>query len=191
MAAFGALGKKEVPFLVTLLVGIAGWAITHAVTRTLSAPTLEYHVVSTPAPNQTTTTIVKVTNLSDDAFFGLTFEIQGSGAQPCADPISSTPPAMPSTKPPKAANDAVSFTIDQLQPGWDISMCARLKGRTKPVFVLTSIEKHTVRLVEPSVRTWLVRNEFALTAGLFFVAFAVFIAWLFLSSGEARKERRP
>ena len=186
MSVRGRLTKKEVPFLVTVLIGIAGWAITHGVSRTLSAPTLEYEVETTAGPAETLTKVT-ITNLSRELFSGLIFEIQGtSDASVCRGGLQPKPPAFPATKPPQAANNAVRFSVDQLQPGWQMAMCARFSGEVRPVFVMINSDRQAVQLLEPSLRTFLVRYEFAILSSLFVVAFIAFLTWL-LATSEVRE----
>jgi len=129
------INKKEVPYLITILVAIAGWSITHVADRVLKAPVVEY---STKIDTTTDPRTIRVTilNLSNKAFFNLRFELQGKTVKACNIPMGFEPPAWASNLPPDEGTDGVSFTISQLQPNWRLTMCGVYTGSKEPLFIL-------------------------------------------------------
>jgi hypothetical protein len=180
------LSAKEVPFLVTLLVGWAGWAVGHIVDRVVTSPTVEYTVETSRMGDENVTT-VSLVNLSNQAFYGLRFEIQGREMVPCKDALQNTPPAWPWNGGAKKGTDGVTFDVVQLHPGWRIAMCAKSVSEPKPKFYLRDSRSdgdksgQSIQLVEPSLETFFVRHELSLMILLALVAFLTASLWLALS----------
>lgn len=132
-------------------------------------------------------TIVSLTNLSRQAFFGFQLEVQGAGIVPCKEPLHNKPPAWPWKKAPEVGTSGVKFQIAQFHPGWEISICTLSTQDVGTTFFLreTGSEgentQQAIRLVEPSLETFFVRHELFLLIILIVVASVVAVLWLFLS----------
>lgn len=180
------LSAKEVPFLVTLFLAWAGWAIGHIVDRVVSSPTIEYKMVATTTGDKTTTNVY-LTNLSQQAFFGLAFEVQGKDVVPCEKPLHNTPPAWPWNEAPKAGTGGVRFQVAQFHPDWEISMCTTSARDVETRFFLRETalgggnSRQAVRLVAPSWETCFVRHEMALIIALFIFGSLMAVGWFFYS----------
>ena len=172
------LNKKEIPYLITILVAIVGWSITHVADRVLNAPVVEY---STKIDIATDPRTVRVTilNLSNKAFLNLRFELQGKTVKACNIPMSFEPPAWASDLPPDEGTDGVSFVVSQLQPNWKVTMCGVYTDGKEPLFVLKDGgQGQPIELRQPDFATWILKHEAELMSVLAAIGFLGIVAWI-------------
>ena len=175
-----SLGSKDAPYLVTILVACLGWSITHLAGRVLDAPTVEYRTNTSSAKGPYVFT-VHVTNLSKKAFFKLEFEIQAPDIAPCETPLALAPPAWSTGRAPVKGTNGVVYFLDQLQPGWEVEICSVHKSNITPIFVLKNAPEQALELVQPSLRTFIARNEVCLLLALVIALLVAFVTWLWPS----------
>jgi hypothetical protein len=177
--------NKEVPYLVTVLVAILAWSITHIADRVVTSPTVEF---SLRAEKSSSGQTIKVTlrNLSDRSFVNLRFELQGNNIRPCSRPMVFEPPAWASSSGPEQGTDAVAFQVSQLQPGWTVILCGSYQANDQePLFVLKSSQNNqAIMLRRPGLATWILRFETALIATLAIAAALAIAVWLAAGRGR-------
>jgi len=172
------LNAKDVPYLITILVAIAAWAITHVADRLLKSPVIEYSIDKSLA-GATRTVKVTILNLSSTAFFGQKFELQGTGLKPCTVAMDFQPPAWASGSTPEPGTNGVAFVIDQLQPGWSVVLCGTYPASgPEPAFLLKDGAKQAIELRQRGLRTWIVKYETELIIALALSAILLFVLWL-------------
>jgi len=155
---------KSAPYLVSLLLAAAGWAVTHVVDRTLASPIIEYRTLIRPGANDDQQFRVSLSNLSSQAFANTTFEIQGSKnatlLSACDPPWEEREPAWVSETSPEMGNNAIKYNLSQLHPGWEVTLCAKFKGSGSPNFILKSTKDgRPLKLERCSIETYFVRHE--------------------------------
>lgn len=178
-----SLNKKETPYLITILVALAGWSITHVADRVLKSPVVEY-TISTNTTVDPRIIKVSALNLSNKAFANLRFELQGANVKACNPPMAFEPPAWASSSGPEEGTDGVGFVISQLQPNWQITICGLYRGDKAPIFVLKDAggPDQPIELRQPALATWVLKNEACLMIVLAGLAFVGIGAWILFGS---------
>jgi hypothetical protein len=177
--SWARLNKKEIPYLITILVAIVGWSITHVADRVLKSPVVEYST-SVDTTSEPRTIKVTILNLSNKAFVNLRFELQGQGVKACNVPMSFRPPAWASNSVPEEGTDGVGFVISQLQPNWKVTMCGEYRGGGKdPLFVLKDgSPDQSIELRQPDLATWILKHEAELMIVLAAIGSLGVVAWI-------------
>ena len=161
--------SDKAPFLVTLILTIIGWAITHVVTELTTAPTLELQSeVRRAASGQVLE--LRLTNLTRDKVFkGLSLLVTVSDGE-TLNRFTVTPvePAHEGDDPAHSAGLSGSFVFPEIQPGSIFYAEAEYIGSTPP-HVRIQMPEGTVRIVEPSLETFIIRNELGLLFGLMII----------------------
>jgi hypothetical protein len=158
------ISATSAPYLVSMLLAAAGWAVTHVVDRTLASPIIEYRTFVKPAESGERHFRVSLSNLSTQAFSDTTFEIQGSDeatlVSACDPPWEQRSPAWVSETRPESGNNAIRFRLSQIHPDWQVTLCVIFKGKGAPNFILKETERgRPLRLIGCSIETFFVRHE--------------------------------
>lgn len=173
------MDNGKIPFLITLILAIIGWAVTHLVDRISSAPTIEFRT-STRAYTGNNIFIVQLTNLSSDhAFRNLLLQLQApSGGKVTGLHILPVQPAFEGDDPTHVAQSGDAwFKFAELQPEGTFYAEATYVG--DPPKVRISLPTKSARIVAPSLETALVRNELAVLIGLICAGMVILlICWL-------------
>ncbi len=200
VASPGIFGEKA-PFLVTLIFGILAWGVTHIVDRVTAAPTIEYREALSPlrGPAAEVRKIeVRLHNLSsNDTYYNTTFILSrrtGSATrfltnledkQHTPDVVAEEPAWFGETSTTKRSidpsDDHIDFIVPQIPPDGRIRIIAFFTGDGVPLFraKLNADDKSTMRLVPPSIETFLVRNETLLILAAMLSAVAGYsVLWL-------------
>lgn len=152
-----SLTAIKVPYVVTVFLAMAGWAVIYIVEASVSGP-----LVSIERKDECSHVTITVENLSrnariKDVVFGL--------ADPAnaltffAEDAIPIPPAPPAEAQPTKQKDAVKFSINNFHPGSKYVLSATYRGEGDPIFQLLSSTEPMFLVEEPSLRTFFVRNE--------------------------------
>jgi hypothetical protein len=169
MVLLHRLAKEKMPYLVTLLFGALGWGATHTVDRLLESPIIEYTTWAAPA-TQFRIFSLSIYNVSQkQAFNGLTLVFllpKGSGKfLPNSARIVASPPAWEGEAAPDTRQQSIIFTLPTLHPDGQVRFEAGFEGDTLPAIRL-STAVGPVRLVPPSLETFLVKHELCVLIGM-------------------------
>lgn len=173
-----ALGER-LPYVVTLLFAAVGWGVTHTVDRVLKSPVVEYQTKVLAGAKQSSL-VVTLRNLSHERVYedvSITFLLRGKEAgQFISARKTAVPPAWEGDVEPMVTAQSVQFDRLTLHPAWEVMLTAQFNGPVSPVVHLVSA-KPTVRLVPPSLETFLLNNEVKVILGALLLWAAILI-WL-------------
>jgi len=168
------LSSLQTPALVTVLLGMVGWNITHTVDRVVSSPIAEYsfRTLGTSATG-TTKFVVELANLSLDEEFGGT-EIYLRKRDGLADVTFRTPPKV-IPRPPvywggkdavtSFSPDGVALTIPYWPPKGELEVNGFYDGHDVPI-IQAVLPNKAVQMIERNTLTRLVRYEIWILVGL-------------------------
>jgi hypothetical protein len=160
-----AISEEKVPYLVTIFFASLGWVVTYSVERMDKSPTIMFRTTQQDSGGQKTIN-VRIENITrDKVFTNLQFAcvLERDGDKFIRPWIAPVPPATEGQVAPTVAGHSLTFNVAQLQPGWQLDLGAEYDGSGKPSFRLEN-SSDTVRLVTPSVETFVVLHEFVAMA---------------------------
>jgi hypothetical protein len=198
----GLLTLTEVPFLATVFIGLLCWSVTYFSDAMKKSPTVCYRKINDngdcfylyPAPPRTGVVEYEIKNLTrDQVFKDVSFYImatKGTLRDPKVIPIA---PAKISSRSPTApeiqAGTFAQYRLPEFHPDWRFRLRVRLTGGTpkdtRIIFDYTNrfalgweqkVEVAPVRLIEASLETWIVENDFRIIAMIFLISF-IAIVW--------------
>lgn len=152
-----SLAAIKVPYMVTIFLAIAGWAVIYVVEASVSGP-----IVSYERKDENKQITITVENLSRNAriksvVFGLADPTEALRfLEEDAKPI---PPAPPAEAELTMQKDGVKYSINHFHPGSKYTLHAKYRGEGEPVFQLLSSDEAVYLVEEPSLRTFFVRHE--------------------------------
>lgn len=179
-----SLRVEKAPYLVTILFASLGWGTKHTVDRILASPTIEYtYEVRDTSQNKSVT--VTLRNVSHDKIFkNLLFVLLLPPDAPgefLSVKKTALSPAWEGDNPPHKTKHSGTFDLPALHPNWEVRLVATFSGDISPTLRLHSSET-SVRLVQPSVETFLVKHEL-----LFFTSMIIIWALVILVLLSYRK----
>ena len=185
------LGLEKLPYVATLLFTAIGWGATHTVDRVLKSPILEYSTTLSQGAGKSTIS-VRIRNISHDQIFkNLAFVFllpPNSGKFTEAKKIA-TAPAWEGDVEPAKADDSVEFELPFLHPNGEVELSAVYEGGQPPTVRLERADG-AVRLVKPSVETFLVRHELCVVAAMITLWAATIVFLLTHASSGAASSRQ-
>ena len=168
------------PYLLTVLVALTAWALTHSVDRMLASPLVEY--TSTIEANAEGKFVsYTVHNISaDHVFKDLQFSILTPEGEIKKGRVTVHAPMTFGERrvPPVETTTSYSVTFPYLHPGWTFDLAAQISGDAKPRLVFTAAEP--VRLVQASIETTLTKYERALLASVILLGTVLIAVYLYL-----------
>ncbi len=147
---------EKPPFILAVFIGAVAWTVTRYADQLQSAPIIEYTVKTSEIKKQPCID-VHLENLTyNNQFMDLVFVLHGGGV---SDPkIFPSAPAWEGPNAPSAHGDLAEFPISAFQPGWQFRLSASYTGPKIPEFQLKDATS-PVRLVKPSVETFIIRHQ--------------------------------
>jgi len=176
------LRLKEAPYAVTLLVAALGWSLTQAIGRLTEMPIIEYKLHDR-IDHGTRLVTCEVTNICGKVFRNLNLYLTVEEGKPAtiSDPeIGFVKPIMPDPFQSRAAYTQgrnAAYFVPELQPFCSTLLEVRVDGAAALELRYYS-GSETIRLIERSFQTWLVKNEIEIMIGLF--AFWLFMLMLYV-----------
>ena len=179
---------EKIPYLITILVALIGWGLTHTVDRVISFPIIEYNKKINS--NEKGKEIEYfITNISRDTLFqNLTFEFllkEGEYLVDHCDVEFILP--MTSKERPNKGEDFFSITLAEFHPQWKFIIKLKTLGKAEPKFifhtesVVETSNKQPIILHKSSLQTFLVKHEFRIIFGMIITWIIVIILTLFFS----------
>jgi hypothetical protein len=179
--------SEKAPYVVTVILAVLGWSVTHVVDRVTGNPILEYRVESESAGREAVT-IQNVTR--DHTFRNLTLvftaDIAGSITSVSVIPFE---PAFEGDEPWLIHGRTAQFTFPQLQPGWKFQIKLGYTGTQRPRLRF-ELREGTLRATEWSLETFFLANEVCILL-LILVAWVLFLLGAFLYLRPKQVAERP
>lgn len=149
--------STDAPFLLLILLGIAGWGIPQLIDRAAKGDPIELTTLF-QEDRSGKQMFITVRNLSKSKSYGdLIFILRSRDGFSYADIIDEAP-ARVTLRAPEIYRDYVRYKIDTLHPGAQFTMFVEIDGEITPHLLLES-SKQPVLLVESGFSTWLIRYE--------------------------------
>jgi hypothetical protein len=173
------MASDNTPFIVTLVIGVLGWTLSHIADRIEQSPAIKYSLTQeTVGPNSWVNLDIK--NITENKKFkNLTIVLAAPDKSSFKDAqIVPRPPAFEGDAPWRLAGRTAQFTIPAIQPGWEFHIMGEYNGTGKAVVRFISDDSESVvRAIEPSIETWLAEYESDILYGLV-------IVWLLVLTGH-------
>jgi hypothetical protein len=159
------VGEKA-PWLVTLILGVLGWLLSHTVDRIISSPTVEYDIRQYQGGDRRGV-IVHLRNITRDKSFD---HVQATVTFPDGKNFKwgmvAAAPASEGDEPPVHQGATVSFAMPLLMPGTKVGFAASATGTAEPVVRIWSAASQPVRLQRRGAETFFARHETGVMTGL-------------------------
>jgi hypothetical protein len=180
--------SEKTPYVVTVVVAILGWLVTHFSDRVLDSPTIEYSIDVAPTNNDNVVE-VSISNVTRDvAFKDLTILLSpADGSILSGFRVVPVEPAYEGDNPP--GTEGV-FTFPVIQPGWTYRVSAHFTGPTRPSLRLKNAAS-TIYATEPSIETFIARYETRILLVLSGIWTVILVVALWLSWRQDRQETNP
>jgi hypothetical protein len=164
------MGEKA-PYIVTVIVGILAWLITHMIDTIKNSPTVEYSTQVERHGNLTRLR-AELTNVTrDKAFARVQARIFFPGGKAKGWSVHPVSPAFEGNDAPITEGATVSYSFPTIMPGNSIKFEATAVKSGEPELQIWSDVSQPVRLEEKGLETWLARHEMR-------TMFGVFVVWL-------------
>lgn len=155
--------RKDVPFLLTVLLSLLAWSLSRVVDRTTAAPTVTYECAR-DAQNAGTTRCA-LTNVSQEKVFrGLRLYVTRTAPQISAPRLDWHAPCIDSLnreEPTKSDETGKSYdvTIARLDPGCQVDLVTQAAPDSQIDLRITSSDSAAVRFEPASCATWVAQHE--------------------------------
>ncbi|MEP9360813.1 hypothetical protein [Sphingomonas sp. KR3-1] len=167
------MGDKQ-PYIVTVIVGVLTWLVTHIVASVVEAPTLEYSM-RTASQGQVQVVTLDLSNVTRaKRFDGISVMITVPGGPMERARIQPVEPAAEGDNAPDAAGQTASFTIPHLLPGETYRLTAESRSSATPALRIDA-SSQAIRIVEANLETFCARHELSILIAMF-VLWATFLA---------------
>jgi hypothetical protein len=189
------LRLKEFPFLFATMITALGWLIVHITDRIEQAPTIEY-AISEKTEHGSFATRCRIRNISRSdcfkevrVFFNKT---DGRVGEFRNSRILSKAPAHCESEP-TSEPDSVTFRLEQLHPGWELTLFAE---KTQPfesmVVFKTEGDTKGIRFIKAGLETFVARHEMIILCAILSVlALASFYYLIWLNRQVANMKAGP
>ena len=196
MSLLEVIRDKPAPYVATVLIAACGWTVTHAIDILSKAPIVEYSVELIGHEQHS---VVKIgwTNLSYANQFGeMTFILKSANKdeefkyRPLTDSFECVSPGFKSGTPPDTrSGSSAIFVLRNFQPGIHCWASVAYTGQDLPTLMLSQ-SKDTVRLMQRSLFTWLIRNRIEVlgVAAILALALAITLIARSFDTGYCKKE---
>lgn len=178
--------REKIPFVLAGLLGFLTWTLTRAVDRVVETPIVRYSVAEKMV-NGVRVVSFDLKNISTAELKNvrLVVLLEGSagkfedGSPPVLE--AELPMIVNRKAPPEVSGDSATFTFPELQPGARFRLTTRVSADAVPALALQSPDA-AVRLLQPSLQTFLVEKELALlmtfsVATTILVIFYSYLLW--------------
>jgi hypothetical protein len=156
------LRSEKIPYLLTILFALLSWSLTHIVSRTIEAPTMEYTIKEKLSEKGIEVTYT-VSNISRNKLFeNINFHLILKSGSILNSPIISMqkPMDVKDVDKPTSGNNYINWTIPELHPGWEFKIWMRISKDGDHALHFNTDSNKPIRLIESSFETFLLRNEF-------------------------------
>jgi hypothetical protein len=126
------MGDKA-PYLVSLILGVLGWLVSHMVDRIIEAPTLEYHIQKETAADRSMLSVELHNITREKSFEGLKATIYFPNATSIYSPhLTAAEPAFNGKAPPTVSGSTATFTLPKMMPGAQLNFSAVARAKAPP-----------------------------------------------------------
>jgi hypothetical protein len=183
------------PYLLTILIALAGWSLSRIIEKITEAPTIEYSVKTVKEDSGKKTYRLYIHNISKTLLKKMVFKISYYDSQlnKISNPnIITIPPAFKddlAVGDDAPNNEYATYEINQMQPGWKYILTADIEGDDLPVFYMKSVNDETIRMKELGIETLLIRGQTYIIVGLFLIWSVLIVIYLsYISKAETAKK---
>ena len=169
--------SDKAPYVVTFILGVLGWLVSHMVDRIVETPTLEYHVEEIDDGGRRGMIVELINVTRNKSFAGLEARIVFEDARQYGKAtLTTAQPAFEGTTPPTTVGGTTTFTLPPMLPGSEAAFGVSAISMRKPSLRISSTEATPIRLQQRGLETFFARNEIAILLGLFILWLLALVA---------------
>lgn len=171
---------NNVPIVITILLAITAWTVTHAASRFLQEPLVKVSQRVTQEKENTSRVTITFKNITTNVNFrGMKLTILGASI----DNTFTTPKLTivgSGWKPTSTLNqrkDGIDVVFSDFHPGWEVELATTMSGQGSPRIHLTGSQVPAV-LQQAGFKTCIMENEIRITTSLGLLAVFCILMWL-------------